>query len=432
METKNKSARILLVEDSAFYSAVLCEQLKKIPNLTVDSAATRKEGQYFLDTHGNDYDLALVDLALPDAPNGEFVECALMSAVPTIIFSSNFDPELKAKLFAKGIIDYVIKDSPVAIDYLIELITFLLFQSGQKALVASSDKALKRQQVHLLSNLKMEAWACDSAADAKKLLARHHDFTLALIGDTLKDCTGIELVGALRRSHTAAQLSILAIPDDSRYASQYLRYGANDFLRQPYSPEEFQCRVLNAVKSKRHLHSLETAATRDFLTGQLNRRAFFEAATPIVAHAKRARHPLALVMVDIDHFKKINDRYGHAVGDTALKIIAATLRNELRETDIIARFGGEEFCILMPDINEIELPTVLDRFLKAMRSISIPHARGFTGVTASFGSARHADIGLEQLIKLADDALYDAKHRGRDRFIVSKMPYSSDVQHGIA
>ncbi len=418
-ESKEKMNRILLIEDSKFYSAVIHEQLQNFDNIKVDSATTKKEALQFINDDGNSYRLALVDLNLPDASQGETVDYTLANNIPTIVFSGVFDSKLKASLFDKGILDYVVKDSPVAINYLIDIISIFLSKNKQKILLASSNKKKRQQQIQILSNLQMSVWVAETIAEAKKITDRQDDIALAIIGEELADGTGLELVTEIRHTHSFSKLAILAMLDDyTKDAAQYLRYGANDFLRAPFSPEEFQCRLFSIIKMQDQLHSLEFAATRDFLTGALNRRAFFEASLPIHSFAQREKTPMALAILDIDFFKKINDTFGHNVGDLALKKLASVLSKTIRESDIFSRFGGEEFCLLMPNLPEEQAPEFFTRILDAVRDIHITSELGPVTFTASLGICFKSNLPIEDMIKNADDALYNAKETGRDKFVV--------------
>ena len=140
--------------------------------------------------------------------------------------------------------------------------------------------------------------------------------SLALVSDTLTGGGAIKLVHDLRKKFSESRLAIVAVHSEhAQDASEYLRNGANDFLRAPYSQEEFQCRIRTAIKLQQQMEALEKAASHDNLTGLLNRRAFFQTSQPVVAAAHRNETPIALVMMDIDHFKTINDTHGHDTGE---------------------------------------------------------------------------------------------------------------------
>ncbi|MBV1900474.1 MAG: diguanylate cyclase [Kordiimonadaceae bacterium] len=407
------------MEDSKFYSEVILAMLNPLEHVTVDYADTSAEGIAFLDNPRHHYDLAIVDLNLPDTPTAEFARETRRRNISTVVFSSVLDHKIKEELFDLGIIDYVAKDSPIAVNYLQELVEFLIQQSQEQVLVVTRDNALRREQVRMLENLKMSAWACSSPKEALRMTKHGKNFSLALVGHDLEEGNGVELVCQLRRMFNASELAIVAIPgQDTESAAQYLRFGANDFLRQPYSHEEFQCRIRNAVKMQHQLDFLQHAATRDYLTKLLNRRAFFEVAGPVFARSVRNNTPLALAMFDIDHFKNVNDTYGHSAGDTVLQVFANLLTEQARSADILARFGGEEFCLLMPDIGRRDLDALFNRYQASIREKSIALEHKNIKITTSIGIASQPHTCIETLIKSADKALYEAKETGRDKFII--------------
>lgn len=159
----------------------------------------------------------------------------------------------------------------------------------------------------------------------------------------------------------------------------------------------------------------------DFLTGIFNRRAFMAHAQQEIARSQRYGWPLAVMLLDIDHFKSINDHYGHQAGDRVLQQVAQIAGEAIRVTDILARYGGEEFAILMPETTLEGAEILANRILQALRSCEIPTEQGTVRVTASCGVTvwRGHHENLEQALKRADDALYAAKANGRDCAVIS-------------
>ncbi|MFP5399090.1 MAG: diguanylate cyclase [Gammaproteobacteria bacterium] len=161
---------------------------------------------------------------------------------------------------------------------------------------------------------------------------------------------------------------------------------------------------------------LEQLAMTDALTGLFNRRAFDAVAHAAVGSARRHHRPLALVMVDIDHFKAINDRHGHAGGDAVLRHVAATLQRLLRGADSLARMGGEEFVVLAPETDLDSALALAHRMGDALRALSVPVPGATQPVTASFGVTALGDPDdLDAMLRRADQALYASKRAGRDR-----------------
>jgi len=214
-------------------------------------------------------------------------------------------------------------------------------------------------------------------------------------------------------------LVITAFDDDSRRL-EILKEGVTDYIKKPFKKEELEIRLQNILKNKCFLDELINAKSRleetiikDSLTGLYNRYFLLETGKKRVKEAKRQGYPLSLVVIDIDYFKKINDRHGHIMGDKILCEIAEILKKNFREEDIVARYGGEEFVLILPFCNEI------DAFVKAeeiRRKIETLRPHGIY-VTASFGIASlngDKDINFENLFAMADMTMYEAKDKGRN------------------
>ncbi len=172
--------------------------------------------------------------------------------------------------------------------------------------------------------------------------------------------------------------------------------------------------ITERKRVERELHRL---ATTDPLTGALNRRHMLSACSHEAERAQRYGRPLSLVMLDLDHFKRINDGHGHAVGDRALKAAVAACRETLRDVDLVGRMGGEEFAILLPETPLESALAVADRLREAIQARRLPLAQGMLQVTASLGVAQWQaeDQTVEQTLERADKALYRAKNAGRNR-----------------
>jgi diguanylate cyclase (GGDEF)-like protein len=169
---------------------------------------------------------------------------------------------------------------------------------------------------------------------------------------------------------------------------------------------------------------LQRLATRDPLTGCRNRRAFFDAVHPLFDHVVASGQQLCCIMIDIDHFKTFNDRYGHAIGDKVLAAVSRKLAAGLREQDLLCRYGGEEFCIVLPDCSMEAALQAAERLRESIERQAGDSVRAGEPlrITSSFGvSALHADTpNIEALIERADKALYQAKAEGRNRVCIDQ------------
>ena len=175
--------------------------------------------------------------------------------------------------------------------------------------------------------------------------------------------------------------------------------------------------IHDVTRARERERDLVKLATRDSLTGLANRGYFTEQANIELQRAERYNDPVSVVMVDIDHFKKVNDTYGHDVGDLALRHVSDTLLRSVRKIDIVGRLGGEEFALILPRAALQPATEMCERMRQAVSGKQVPHPSTPFKVTASMGVAsRSADReDLDQLLKYADNALYRAKRGGRDR-----------------
>ena len=179
-----------------------------------------------------------------------------------------------------------------------------------------------------------------------------------------------------------------------------------------------------ALANLRLRDSLRQQSIRDALTGLYNRRFLEESLLREVARAQRRGQPLSVVMIDVDHFKRFNDSYGHEVGDQVLQNVAEFLQTAVRAEDVVCRFGGEEFCLLCPTLTRPELPLRLEQLRQGLELVSVTFQGERLKVTASFGAAICPDHACEgaQLLLLADQALYEAKHAGRNTYCIAPGP----------
>jgi diguanylate cyclase (GGDEF)-like protein len=189
------------------------------------------------------------------------------------------------------------------------------------------------------------------------------------------------------------------------------------FLLLPLLPAVLVCLSFLWLAMTQLQHELEHQSNTDVLTGLLNRRALQRAAAHEIAQARRRNSPLALVLLDLDHFKDINDRHGHEGGDAALALTAQCLTRNLRANDLVARIGGEEFVALLPETDEPQATLTAERIRAGIENLCMKHLRKDVTLSASFGVTRlqPGDTSLDQLLSRADHALYQAKKSGRNR-----------------
>lgn len=287
--------------------------------------------------------------------------------------------------------------------------------------------------IHLLANIFNGDYDISFATDGKKALelALQEKPDLILLDVVMPEMSGYDVCKELKDNPNTFKIPIIFVTAHSDAAEEIrgLEIGAADYITKPFCPAIVKIRVKNQIELKQLQESLMQLAITDGLTGISNRRCFDQQLLSEWNRALRAKKPLAVVMLDVDWFKKYNDYYGHLVGDECLKQIAALLVNNCnRNIDFVARYGGEEFAMILP---ETQTPLVLmKKLFKSLESLAIPHGMSdFGQVTLSVGISMRVPTYNENpstLVLEADEALYTAKHQGRNRAVLYQASYWAD------
>jgi two-component system, cell cycle response regulator len=205
-----------------------------------------------------------------------------------------------------------------------------------------------------------------------------------------------------------------------------LELGAVDYVTKPFNPAELRARVRASLRTKYLMDLLAKKAQIDGLTGLWNRRHFESRLLQEQSLARRTGWPLSCVMADVDHFKSVNDTYGHPFGDEALRRIAGSLTEIGRTEDIICRLGGEEFVVLCPNTPLAGAAKLAERCREAIHEITLKHDSEIVRLTCSFGVATDTE-DPQSMIDAADKALYQAKRQGRNRVVVAEAAPAADI-----
>lgn len=237
---------------------------------------------------------------------------------------------------------------------------------------------------------------------------------LILMDVYMPECNGVELARVVRQFEAFVSIPIVYLSAECNVDKQLtaMSMGGDDFLTKPIKPEHLVSSVSSRIQRSRQLRSF---MVRDSLTGLLNHTTIKDQLAREVARAKREKTPLAYAMIDIDHFKHVNDTYGHAVGDHVIKSLSRLLKQRLRDTDVIGRYGGEEFAVIMSNTDSQAAQRVINEIREAFSCLQ--HLADGTEFSVSF-SCGIADVALFgnaiTLGDAADKALYEAKSAGRN------------------
>ncbi|MBF0383372.1 MAG: diguanylate cyclase, partial [Magnetococcales bacterium] len=185
-----------------------------------------------------------------------------------------------------------------------------------------------------------------------------------------------------------------------------------------FQVEEFFCRVIQNVEMIEHIEALKDAAIRDFLTGLHNRRYFFDVGAKRYKKVRKQGKPISVAMVDVDYFKKVNDTYGHDAGDEVLVLMSALLKKHFISGEVIARFGGEEFCVMALDTGPEAALELFESLRKLIEAQVINFEQNVIRITASIGLCCDSLPSLHDMVTKSDEMLYEAKTGGRNRVVL--------------
>ena len=469
--SQTSKTRLLLAEDDPTNQMVTQSILVKF-GYQVDVAGNGDEALWLLEN--NDYDLVLMDCMMP-VMNGYDATAVIRDqasavrnhAIPVVALTANAMREDRENCLAAGMNDYLCKPLDVA-DMLAMLEKWLPFDSVQFRVLdsapvsvlpadlrtISAGNAILKQQGMLPMNILiaeddapscmmlqslLTKWgytvtaACDGN-EAWRILNEPEHPLLVVLDWMMPGIEGLEIVRRLRQKEDGIlhYIIITTSADSENAAAQALDAGADDFVGKPFNQIELRARIAvgrrvnclhQALADK--LHKLESAsetisrlARTDELTGLHNRRSFVEIFALSLSAARRHGYPLSLVIIDLDHFKAVNDTFGHGVGDLVLKEFAGLLLEKVRDEDIVVRWGGEEFIILLSHTACEAAAALAERIRSSFEQN--PNCAAPLTITASFGVAQLRDGEKEEdLIRRADDALYRAKNLGRNRVVTA-------------
>jgi two-component system cell cycle response regulator len=305
-------------------------------------------------------------------------------------------------------------------------------------LVAEDDPIFLRILQSWFQKWSYRVTAVKNGVDAWEALQQPTAPPMAVLDWMMPDMDGIEVCRKIRgREHGPyCYVLLLTAKDDREDVVAGLDAGADDYLTKPFDVDELRARVragkrileLQAALIRAH-DTLQYESAHDALTALWNRGAIIGFLKNEIKRQQRSSQPLGVMMADVDHFKKVNDTYGHLVGDTVLKEVGRRLAEGVRTYDSVGRYGGEEFLVIVPGCKPADLAAGAERLRRSIAEAKFETSAGSLAVTLSIGIASGCDDGesprgSEQLLRAADTALYAAKAEGRNRVGVAPAPES--------
>ncbi|WP_116473276.1 diguanylate cyclase [Zobellella maritima] len=414
---RQERVHLWLVEDDPQLAATLVEQLASFGYRVTRFCWLAEADQACIHDIP---DILLLDMILEaDGVHGTKQPLTRLAALacPLIIISERNDFQSRVRAAKLGAEGYILK--PIAMPRLVNRISRILENRAsppERVLIVEDDQLLADHYRLVLEHAGMTV---DILQQPELVAETVFSFRpeLILMDLYMPDYSGPELAGVLRQHDNWTGLPIVYLSAETDLGRQIkaLQSGADDFLTKPISDAQLVAAVRVRVKRARVLMS---QINQDSLTGLLKHATIKEAVDMALANAHRDGYPITLAMLDIDFFKHVNDSYGHATGDVVISAVAMLLRQRLRRTDIIGRYGGEEFLAVLPGCDAASAHRIMDKIRQDFAQL--PFSQGDTGFTCtlSVGLACTvsfpADIGAK-LLAHADRALYMAKHGGRNQ-----------------
>lgn len=295
-----------------------------------------------------------------------------------------------------------------------------------KILIVEDDEVISKLMYEFLSRSGYQAITTDSAEEAEKIL-KEEEIHIILTDIRLPGTDGMTFTKNIKKKYN------LDVIITTGYSSEYfyedaINNGASDLIFKPIRLNELMLRINRVIRERslinerdRMIERLKNLSIRDPLTELYNSRHFYAQLEDEIQRSERYLHPLALIFIDIDHFKAINDTYGHMVGDQALLLIAKKMQASLRSQDTAFRFAGDEFTIILPETASDNAKFVADRIRSEMDTESLViFEKEITKITLSIGIAEHQrNEKKEQFVHRADVTMYAAKNRGGNNIAVS-------------
>lgn len=338
-------------------------------------------------------------------------------AGPLLFITAHDDFASRVRASRLGAVGYILK--PIDVPELVNRITRIFEQRRappQRVLIIDDDKDLAEHMRLVLLAANMQVEVLQSPQNIMQEIAGFQP-ELVLMDLHMPEFSGSDLAGVIRQHDKYANLPIvyLSAETDIQQQVEAMVRGADDFLTKPISDLQLVATAQARIARSRQL---EEKISKDSLTGLLRHASIKEVAELEVQRARHLGKPVTLAMLDIDHFKAVNDNYGHVMGDVVIAAVATLLRQRLRQTDILGRYGGEEFLVVLPECDAQNARVMLDDLRQRFSSLHYSAEEQDFSCTISIGLACSAQFpgshGAELLVA-ADEALYKAKRGGRNR-----------------
>ncbi|OUR77129.1 hypothetical protein A9Q75_15500 [Colwellia psychrerythraea] len=339
--------KILLIEDNPQLLKNKIEELRNNFTYSIDTVENFSQLQEYLSINKDNVFIALLDYFLEGAMEGQGVDLLLEHKIPTIVYTQEYSTEIREILLDKCVFEYLIKKPNSDLLYSTRLIERVYKNNFIKALIVDGSDSFRNKLAENLQQFGLGSLQSSDAKTTLELLKTHSDIQLVLIDlDISGDIQGVELVEAIREQFPSTTLGVLGMTPhgyNSQLSIEFLKKGANDFITKPFVKEQLNLRIMQVLEMLDTIQEKNIEATIDPLTQLKNLRALEGESKALIQSALITNSPLSVAMIDIDHFKVVNDTYGHDIGDDVLKLISKVLNLTLEKKISLLEMGEKSF-----------------------------------------------------------------------------------------
>lgn len=413
---------LLHIDNNFFYKEIL-RNLSEEKSFQYFSAKTPQNAYEILQT--TDIDVIVTGLEFESCSEEDFISTLIRvkpKLTPVLVLTAVDDPVLKAKLFEIGVTDFFTKANFTS--FLMELIRKIkVGDTVASHLKELSFAVLDDNEIHLkiMKTIleKNGITDVDYFLSPKVLFDSNKYYNIYIVDYVLPEMSGEQVIIEIRNKDVYAVIIGISTLTSHVLISDILQSGADDFINKPFSEDLFMARIKANVRTYFLMQQLREKNMRlaqlvkeDGLTGLYNHKYIMEMLEKEIDRAQRYSTALSVLMFDIDHFKLVNDNYGHHIGDVVLEQLGKYMTNDTRKIDVSGRYGGEEFIIILPDTDREGAMIYADRLRQEIEAMRFGEKR--ISITISGGLATYTDETAVELVKIADQHLYYAKRNGRN------------------
>ncbi|MBN2795427.1 MAG: diguanylate cyclase [Clostridia bacterium] len=417
---------ILHIDNSRMIHAASKELVESLNHLYF-GAQNVSEAYEILSEHK--INIIITGLEMSDCDGEEFIRNLNNSPyknIPVAVLTSTDSFELRQKLFELGVVDYQLKQNFTLkrLKSYVEALAIsdeLIMTLRRFKVAVIDDSVLTINVIKNIFNLN-QVFNVDYFFDVKTLVESEMNYDLYIVDLVLPETSGEELVLKLKEENQESIIIMISSTSNYKTISHVLNLGANDFIVKPFDANTFIIRIKSHIRNHLLMKALEEKnrellelSVTDGLTKVYNHRHIVQVLKDEVNRSERYNHSLSIILLDLDNFKSVNDTYGHQVGDQVLIEVGKTIKNNIREGDVIGRYGGEEFLVILPETTLEGAIAVGEKLRKAIASIVYEEKKLNTTVSGGIAIFNHFDFS--RMIRIADINLYQAKKDGKNRIV---------------